>query len=165
MVIRLRSKWVNVHRVGRISLMFAHVFVCMHSRNARSSASNARSAASASTMMRFSREMQREEEQRAPSPSSLSLSLFLFLNLSFVYSLSYSWGVAHRVGVWLIYGLLSVCNNRRLYPPLIHPAINNRPLRSPKARVCEHRVFGCISRVTSLSCKWKPKDYSACETE
>ena len=41
-------------------------------------------------------------------------------------------GAAHWAEVWLIYGLLSVCNNRRLYLPLIYPAINNWPLRSPR---------------------------------
>ena len=42
----------------------------------------------------------------------------------------HSRGAVAEAGIWLIYRLLSVCNNRRLYPPLIHPAINNRPLRS-----------------------------------
>lgn len=51
----------------------------------------------------------------------------------------HSRGAVAEAGIWLIYGLLSVCNNRRLYPPLIHPAINNRPLRSlHAARTRDH---------------------------
>lgn len=96
--------------------MFSSGFARNSPSNARSSVSNARRRWSTSPHM-----MHREEEARcgaAASPSSL-----------------FRGGCAHRVGVWLIYGLLSVCNNRRLYPPRIHPAINNRPLRSLLAKV------------------------------